>query len=99
MMADGRHVRAPMLDRSEAVIDQLRQCVGSTLAIEQLSTKPMHMPGSKKCLALWAALSFIIAILIIVPSLPVAIHEARLSLAVGSVSGVIGLALLQLGLL
>jgi hypothetical protein len=45
------------------------------------------------------ALGCVTAIVVLTPGLPVAIYEPRLSIAVGSVSGVIGLPLLQLGLL
>ena len=57
------------------------------------------VPALARYVALWASLAVITAILLVVPDLPVAIHDARLSIAVGSVSGVIGLALLQVGLL
>jgi signal transduction histidine kinase len=53
----------------------------------------------RRFVALWAALALITAVLLLAPDLPVAIHDARLSIAIGSVSGVIALALLQLGLL
>jgi len=54
-------------------------------------------PG--RYIALWLLLALISAILVTVPELPVAIYEPHLSAAVGAVAGVIGLALLQLGLL
>jgi signal transduction histidine kinase len=49
--------------------------------------------------ALGAALACITAIVVLVPQLPVAVYEPRLSMAVGCVTSAISLALLQLGLL
>jgi hypothetical protein len=67
--------------------------------IEQPLSQTAEVPARGRYAALWVALTCVTAVLVLVPSLPVAIYESRLSIAVGSVSGVIGLALLQLGLL
>jgi signal transduction histidine kinase len=67
--------------------------------IEQPLNQTAEVPARGRYAALWVALTCVTAVLVLVPSLPVAIYESRLSIAVGSVSGVIGLALLQLGLL
>jgi signal transduction histidine kinase len=58
-----------------------------------------RVPRTRRYIALWLALACITAIVILAPSVPVAIYQPRLSVAIGAVSGVIGLALLQLGLL
>jgi signal transduction histidine kinase len=57
------------------------------------------VPRSRAYAALWLALGCVTVISVLSPRVPVAVHEPRLSLALGSVSGVVGLALLQLGLL
>ena len=57
------------------------------------------VPTLARYVALWIALVIITAIIAVVPEIPVAIYGRRLSVAIGSVSGVIGLGLLQLGLL
>ena len=58
-----------------------------------------RVPPTRRYVALWLVLALITAIVILLPSVPVAMYQPRLSVAIGAVSGVIGLGLLQLGLL
>jgi signal transduction histidine kinase len=57
------------------------------------------LPALRSYVALWLVLAAITLTIISVPNLPVAIYEPQLTSALGAVSGVIGLALLQLGIL
>src|SRR6266567_1827416 len=86
-------------DWSGVVLHWLRPRVERQPRLYQPLSQTADVPASEHYAALWVALTCVTAIFVLVPGLPVAIYEPRLSIAVGSVSGVIGLALLQLGLL
>src|SRR5712691_11173151 len=90
----------PLIDRSGRLLDVLhRLSEADRQRTEHRLSQPAEVPSLSRYVALWAALTCVTGIVVLVPNLPVAIHEPRLSIAVGSVSGVIGLALLQLHLL
>jgi signal transduction histidine kinase len=98
------HVRAtvgpPLIDRSGRLLDLLhRLSEADRQRTEHRLSQPAGVPSVNSYLALWVALTCVTAIVVLMPNIPVAINEPRLSIAVGSVSGVIGLALLQLHLL
>jgi signal transduction histidine kinase len=57
------------------------------------------VPTSWRYAALWVALAGVTLIVAFLPQIPEAVREPRLSAAIGTVSGVIGLSLLQLGIL
>jgi signal transduction histidine kinase len=66
---------------------------------QNLTFDEAAVPALHRYVALWLALALIAAIIVLAPNLPVAMYQPHLSSAVGAVSGVIGLALLQLGVL
>ena len=84
---------------SDRLHEWLRRRGGAGRDSQNPAFQPIEVPAVSQYVALWLALACVTAIVVFVPDLPVAVHEPRLSVAVGSVSGVIGLALLQLGLL
>lgn len=57
------------------------------------------VPESSQYFGLWGMLTCLTVIMLVIPDIPVAIYAPRLSVAVGSIAGVVALALLQLGLL
>ena len=69
----------------------------STHDISHVLARTAEWPAFRHHAALWLILAGITALLVLTPGVSVAIYEPRLSIAVGSVCGVIGLALLQLG--
>jgi len=84
---------------SDRLHEWLRRRAGAGRDSQNTPFEPIEVPAVSQYVALWLALACVTAIVVFVPDLPVAVHEPRLSVGVGSVSGVIGLALLQLGLL
>jgi signal transduction histidine kinase len=64
-----------------------------------LSVDEASVPAVRRFVVLWLLLAAISMIIFVVPDLPIAVHEPHFSSAVGAVSGVIGLALMQLGVL
>ena len=90
----------PVVDRSGRLLDVLhRLSEADRQRTEHRLSQPAEVPSPHRYVALWVALTVFTAIVVLVPNVPVAISEPRLSIAVGSVSGVIGLALFQLHLL
>jgi signal transduction histidine kinase len=69
------------------------------LRAHNLSIDQAAVPALGRYVALWLVLALVTVIIVVVPNLPVATYQPHLSSAVGAVSGAIGLALLQLGVL
>jgi signal transduction histidine kinase len=67
--------------------------------IDPLGFNDSGVPGLRRYMILWVPLGVLSAIVVIAPNLTVATYLPQFSIAVSAVSGAIGLALLQLGLL
>jgi signal transduction histidine kinase len=92
-------VRSDEPGRSRAPEPHHARFTGGPGIAGPLSARVSRVPPTRRYVALWLVLASITAIVILVPSVPVAMYQPRLSVAIGAVSGVIGLGLLQLGLL
>jgi signal transduction histidine kinase len=86
-------------ERTSTLEPQHADSVNERGVVAPLNEFGNSVPPTRRYVALWLVLASITAIVILVPSVPVAMYQPRLSVAIGAVSGVIGLALLQLGLL
>jgi signal transduction histidine kinase len=95
--AGSHQVHRAIADVARSWLHALRPRPSSTVSSDLGSVE--EIPDSGQYAALWTALACITALLVLVPGIPVAIYQPRLSVAVGSISGVVGLALVQLGLL
>jgi len=92
-------VRSDEPGRSRAPEPHHARSTGGPGIAGLLSAPGSRVPPTRRYVALWLVLASITAIVILVPSVPVAMYQPRLSVAIGAVSGVIGLGLLQLGFL
>src|SRR5713226_5283364 len=76
----------PLVDRSGRLLDLLhRLSEVDQQRTERRLSQPAEVPSLNRYVALWMALACITAIVLLVPNVPVAINEPRLSIAVGSV--------------